>query len=121
MAPPIDLTGLLVVLMAVASAVLLIMWRPRLPDMVGYLASGVLLGPCVFGRLTAGDTIPMPGPATRSALPWDRPGPSPSSPAIALESPMHGASHREARVHFNQPYACEPAAAKAGQPDGEAR
>lgn len=57
MTQPIDLIGLLVVLMAVASAVLLIVSRLRLPPVVGYLLSGVLLGPNVLGRLTAGDTI----------------------------------------------------------------
>jgi CPA2 family monovalent cation:H+ antiporter-2 len=57
MAQPIDLIGLLVVLMAVACAVLLITSRLRLPAVVGYLVSGVLLGPNVLGRLTAGETI----------------------------------------------------------------
>jgi CPA2 family monovalent cation:H+ antiporter-2 len=57
MTGPIDLIGLLVVLMAVACAVLLIVSRLRLPPVVGYLLSGVLLGPNVLGRLTASDTI----------------------------------------------------------------
>src|SRR5262245_29372048 len=57
MSQPIDLIGLLVVLLVVACAVLLLVSRLRLPPVVGYLVSGVLLGPNVLGRLTASDTI----------------------------------------------------------------
>src|SRR5262245_20258003 len=57
MSQPEDLIGLLVVLLAVACAVLLIVSRLRLPPVVGYLVSGVLLGPSVLGRLKSGDTI----------------------------------------------------------------
>ena len=52
-----DLIGLLVILLTVACAVLLITTRLRLPAVVGYLVSGVLVGPHVMGHLTESDTI----------------------------------------------------------------
>ncbi len=41
----VDLIGPLVLLLAVACVVLLILSRLRLPPTIGYLLSGVLLGP----------------------------------------------------------------------------
>jgi K+:H+ antiporter len=52
-----DLIGLLVVLLTVACAVLLITTRLRLPAVVGYLVSGVLVGPHVMGHLAESETI----------------------------------------------------------------
>src|SRR5262245_35977217 len=53
----VDVIGLLVVLLALASAVLLIVSRLRLPAVVGYLLSGILLGPHVLGHLSESDTV----------------------------------------------------------------
>ena len=52
-----DLIGLLVILMTVSCAVLLITTRLRLPAVIGYLVSGVVVGPHVLGHLTESDTI----------------------------------------------------------------
>ncbi|HZN04258.1 MAG TPA: cation:proton antiporter, partial [Candidatus Polarisedimenticolia bacterium] len=57
MTQPFDLIGLLVILLTVACAVLLITTRLRLPAVVGYLVSGVVVGPHVLGHLTESDTI----------------------------------------------------------------
>jgi len=57
MTDPVDFIGLLVVLLAVASAVLLVVSRLRLPPVVGYLVSGVLLGPHVLGHLSESNAI----------------------------------------------------------------
>jgi CPA2 family monovalent cation:H+ antiporter-2 len=54
---PFDLIGLLVILLAVACGVLLLMSRLRLPPVIGYLVSGVLVGPHVFGHLTESVTV----------------------------------------------------------------
>jgi K+:H+ antiporter len=53
----VDLIGLLVVLLAVACGVMLLVTRLRLPAVIGYLFSGVLLGPHVLGRLEAGEAV----------------------------------------------------------------
>ncbi|HUD72045.1 MAG TPA: cation:proton antiporter, partial [Dongiaceae bacterium] len=53
----VDLIGLLVVLLAVACAVLLVVSRLGLPPVVGYLLSGILLGPNVMGHLTENDAV----------------------------------------------------------------
>jgi CPA2 family monovalent cation:H+ antiporter-2 len=52
-----DLIGPLVLLLAVACLVLLALGRLRLPPTIGYLLSGVLLGPHVMGMLAEGDTV----------------------------------------------------------------
>jgi CPA2 family monovalent cation:H+ antiporter-2 len=52
-----DVIGLLVALMAVACALLLIVTRLGLPAVVGYLVTGIFLGPNVLGHLTESDTI----------------------------------------------------------------
>jgi CPA2 family monovalent cation:H+ antiporter-2 len=57
MTQPFDLIGLLVILLTVACAVLLITTRLRLPAVVGYLVSGIVVGPHVLGHLTESDTI----------------------------------------------------------------
>ena len=57
MTDPVDFIGLLVVLLAVASAVLLVVSRLRLPPVVGYLVSGVLLGPHVLGHLSESNAV----------------------------------------------------------------
>ncbi|MCZ6696092.1 MAG: cation:proton antiporter [Acidobacteria bacterium] len=54
---PVDLIGLLVFLLIVACVVLFILTRLRLPPVIGYLVSGVLLGPHVLGSLDRSDTI----------------------------------------------------------------
>ena len=54
---PVDLIGFLVVLLAAASAVLFLAARLRLPPIVGYLLTGVLLGPHVLGHLAESETI----------------------------------------------------------------
>ena len=54
---PVDLIGLLVFLLIVACVVLFILTRLRLPPVIGYLVSGVLLGPYVLGSLDRSDTI----------------------------------------------------------------
>ena len=53
----VDLIGLLVILLAVACGVLFLVTRLRLPPVVGYLFSGVLLGPHVLGHLSESDAI----------------------------------------------------------------
>src|SRR5262245_2586178 len=53
----VDVIGLLVVLLALASAVLLVTSRLHLPAVVGYLVSGILLGPHVLGHLSESDTV----------------------------------------------------------------
>jgi CPA2 family monovalent cation:H+ antiporter-2 len=57
MSETFDLIGLLVILLTVACAVLLVTTRLRLPAVVGYLVSGVVVGPHVMGHLTESDTI----------------------------------------------------------------
>jgi CPA2 family monovalent cation:H+ antiporter-2 len=57
MTDPVDFIGLLVVLLAIASAVLLVVSRLRLPSVVGYLVSGVLLGPHVLGHLSESNAV----------------------------------------------------------------
>jgi CPA2 family monovalent cation:H+ antiporter-2 len=53
----VDLIGPLVLLLVVACVVLLVLNRLRLPPTIGYLLSGVLLGPHVMGMLAEGDTV----------------------------------------------------------------
>jgi len=55
--PTVDLIGLLVVLLAIACAVLFLLTRLRLPPVVGYLISGVLLGPHGLGIITGSDAV----------------------------------------------------------------
>jgi CPA2 family monovalent cation:H+ antiporter-2 len=55
-AQTVDLIGLLVVLLAVACAVLFVLNRLRLPPVVGYLCSGVLLGP-LLGLIESTDAV----------------------------------------------------------------
>jgi CPA2 family monovalent cation:H+ antiporter-2 len=57
MGHPVDLIGRLVVLLAVASAVLLLFTRLRLPTVVGYLFAGVLLGPNVLALISTSDAV----------------------------------------------------------------
>lgn len=57
MQQPVDLIGPLVVLLAVACAVLFVLTRLRLPPVVGYLCSGVLLGPHVLGLIRGSDAV----------------------------------------------------------------
>jgi len=57
MTDPVDFIGLLVVLLAVASAILLVVSRLRLPPVVGYLLSGILLGPHVLGHLSESNAV----------------------------------------------------------------
>ncbi len=45
MSQPVDLIGLLVVSLAVSCAVVFLLGRLRLPPVVGYLCSGIVLGP----------------------------------------------------------------------------
>jgi CPA2 family monovalent cation:H+ antiporter-2 len=52
-----DLIGKLVVLLAIASAVLFLLTRLRLPPVVGYLVSGVLLGPHGLRLVSESDTV----------------------------------------------------------------
>jgi len=52
----VDLIGLLVVVLAVACAVVFLLGRLRLPPVVGYLCSGVLLGP-LLGLIKHGDAV----------------------------------------------------------------
>jgi len=54
---PVDLIGPLVVLLAVACAVLLVLTRLRLPPVIGYLCSGVLLGPHVLALIPRSDAV----------------------------------------------------------------
>ncbi len=54
---PVELIGLLVFLLVVACVVLLVLTRLRLPPVIGYLLSGVLLGPHVLGSLDRSDTV----------------------------------------------------------------
>lgn len=53
----IDLIGPLVLLLAVACLVMFALGRLRLPPTIGYLLSGVLLGPHVMGMLAEGETV----------------------------------------------------------------
>ena len=57
MNPTVDLIGLLVVLLAIACAVLFLLTRLRLPPVVGYLVSGVLLGPHGLGIISGSDAV----------------------------------------------------------------
>ena len=57
MGDSVDLIGLLVFLLAVACVVLFVLTKLRLPPVIGYLLSGMLLGPHVLGSLTGGDAI----------------------------------------------------------------
>ncbi len=57
MGQPVDLIGKLVVLLAIACAVLFLLTRLRLPPVVGYLCSGVLLGPHVLGLISKSDAV----------------------------------------------------------------
>ncbi|HEU4402544.1 MAG TPA: cation:proton antiporter, partial [Candidatus Polarisedimenticolia bacterium] len=57
MSQPVDLIGPLVVLLGVACAVLFVLTRLRLPPVVGYLCSGVLLGPHVLGLIRKSDAV----------------------------------------------------------------
>jgi K+:H+ antiporter len=57
MSPAADLIGLLVVLLAIACAVLFLLTRLRLPPVVGYLVSGVLLGPFGLGLISGSDPV----------------------------------------------------------------
>ena len=57
MGQSVDLIGKLVVLLAIACGVLFILTRLRLPPVVGYLLSGVLLGPHVLGLISGSDTV----------------------------------------------------------------
>ncbi|MFQ5809373.1 MAG: cation:proton antiporter, partial [Armatimonadota bacterium] len=57
MHPQVDLIGPLVYLLAVACVVLFVLTKLRLPPVVGYLLSGVLLGPHVLGSLRQSDTV----------------------------------------------------------------
>jgi CPA2 family monovalent cation:H+ antiporter-2 len=52
-----DLIAKLVVLLAIACAVLWILTRLRLPPVVGYLVSGVLLGPHGLGLISGSDAV----------------------------------------------------------------
>jgi CPA2 family monovalent cation:H+ antiporter-2 len=54
---PVDLIGKLVVLLAIACAVLFLLTRLRLPPVVGYLLSGVLLGPFGLRLITGSDAV----------------------------------------------------------------
>src|SRR5438876_1489086 len=56
MSQPVDLLGLLVVLLAVACAVLFVLNRLRLPPVVGYLCSGIVLGP-LLGLISKSDAV----------------------------------------------------------------
>ncbi len=56
MSQPVDLIGLLVVVLAVACAVLFLLTRLRLPTVVGYLCSGIVLGP-LLGLLNKSDAV----------------------------------------------------------------
>jgi CPA2 family monovalent cation:H+ antiporter-2 len=51
----VDLIGLLVFLLVVACVVLFVLSRLRLPPVIGYLLSGILLGPHVLGSLSGSD------------------------------------------------------------------
>ncbi|HET6278436.1 MAG TPA: cation:proton antiporter [Candidatus Polarisedimenticolia bacterium] len=53
----VDLIGPLVLLLAVACLVVLVLNRLRLPPTIGYLLSGVLLGPHVLGLLGQSETV----------------------------------------------------------------
>ena len=57
MNPAVDLIGLLVVLLAIACAVLFLLTRLRLPPVVGYLVSGILLGPHGLGLISGSDPV----------------------------------------------------------------
>ncbi|HKQ97448.1 MAG TPA: cation:proton antiporter [Candidatus Polarisedimenticolia bacterium] len=57
MTEAVDLIGLLVVLLAVACTVLLVVSRLGLPPVVGYLLSGIVLGPNVMGHLSENDAV----------------------------------------------------------------
>ena len=57
MSPAVDLIGLLVVLLAIACAVLFFLTRLRLPPVVGYLVSGVLLGPYGLGLISGSEPV----------------------------------------------------------------
>jgi CPA2 family monovalent cation:H+ antiporter-2 len=54
---PIGLIGYLVVLLAAASTVLFVLTRLRMPPVVGYLCSGILLGPHVLGLIRESDVV----------------------------------------------------------------
>jgi K+:H+ antiporter len=55
--PAVDLIGQLVVLLAIACTVLFLLTRLRLPSVVGYLVSGVLLGPHGLGLISGSDPV----------------------------------------------------------------
>ncbi|PYT34748.1 MAG: hypothetical protein DMF52_11930 [Acidobacteria bacterium] len=57
MTSAVDLIGLLVVLLAIACTVLFLLTRLRLPPVVGYLVSGVLLGPHGLGLISGSDPV----------------------------------------------------------------
>ncbi len=57
MSPAVDLIGLLVVLLAIACSVLFLLTRLRLPPVVGYLVSGVLLGPHGLALISGSDPV----------------------------------------------------------------
>ncbi len=56
MTQTVDLIGLLVVLLAVACAVVFLLGRLRLPPVVGYICSGIVLGP-VLGLLSKSGAV----------------------------------------------------------------
>ncbi len=57
MSHSVDLIGQLVLLLVIACAVLFVVTRLRLPPVVGYLCSGVLLGPHVLGLVGTSEAV----------------------------------------------------------------